>query len=243
MSDSIRKYLRRLSVIICLLLPSIYSSGQIELSSGIDLTYPLLINSNNSKLTYSQISFGLGVGIAYKPAETQFFPILKASIGRTRLPLKQVDKNVVALNINYLNLMLNENFVLRFPKSEVYLYGGIGFSYLARQGVMIAGPSGESMKATIDSTKNITNAFPAMNIGFEYNYGQSAGKDLYLTMGLNFQYILLLTGRNTYDFHINKPGVGVTPYSVNLSGNLITPGFYIAIHFLMHHHKKSSMYL
>ena len=233
---------RKVSVLICLLLPAFYCKGQIELSTGIDLNYPLLLNSNNTKLNYGQISFGLRAGIAYKPAETQFFPILNLSFGRTRLPLKQFDKNVAALNFNYLNVMLNENYIVRFTNSELFIYGGVGFSYLMKKGITIAGSGGEAMKAVIDSTANLSNVFPAMNIGFEYNYGESAGKDLYLTMGLNFQYILLLKNRNSYFITIDK-NTGSTDYRADLTGNVISPGFYLAIHYLLRHHKKSSLYL
>src|ERR1035441_6614150 len=75
MNFGIRKYSRQLLIIVFLLLSATYCSAQVELSSGIDLTYPLLLNSNNSKPNYGQISFGISFGIAYKPPETQFFPI------------------------------------------------------------------------------------------------------------------------------------------------------------------------
>ena len=233
---------RNLSILICLLLPAFYCNGQIELSTGIDLNYPLLINSNNTKLNYGQISFGMRFGVAYKPPETQFFPILNVSFGRTRLPLKQFGTNVAALNFNYLNVMLNENYIVRFTNSELFIYGGVGFSYLIKKGITIAGTGGETMQATIDSTANLSNAFPAMNIGFEYNYGESAGKPLYITMGLNFQYILLLKDRNSYFITIDQKG-GATDYRADLSGNLVSPGFYLAIHYLLKVHKKSSFYL
>ena len=194
-------------------------------------------------MNYGQISFGIRAGIAYKPEETQFFPILNLSYGRTRLPLQQFGKNVAALNFNYINVMLNENFIVTFPKSQLFIYGGIGFSYLINRGITVAGTGGETMQATIDSTANINKAFPAMNIGFEYNYGESTGKDLYLTMGLNFQYILLLAGRNTYYINITEPGNNNYPYHASLTGNVIIPQFYIAIHYKMHRKRGSSMYL
>lgn len=237
------KFLSRTGLFVYVMLIPALCRGQYEVSSGIDLSYPLLVNHYNSRLNYSQISFGLRFGIAYKPAETQFFPILNFSVGRSRLPLMQLDKDVVALNFNYLNLMINENYVLRFPKSEVYLYGGIGFTNLARKSLTITGPGGEQKNATIDSVANITTTFPAINLGIEYNYGESAGKDLYLTMGLNFQYIMLLSERNIYHFTIKEYPYTILPYTASLTGNLITPSFYIAIHYLLHHHKKSKMYL
>jgi len=229
--------------IIFLLLFSSYCKAQIELSTGFDLSYPVLMNSENKALNYGQITFGVRAGIAYKPAETQFFPILNLSYGRTRLPLQQFGDNVAALNFNYANVMLNENYVAAFPKSELYIYGGIGFSYLTEKGITVAGSGGEAMQAAIDSTKNISKVSPALNLGFEYNYGESAGKDLYLTIGINFQYIMLLQGRNTYYINIVEQRSKNLTFASNLTGNVITPGFYIAIHYKMHKKRGDSMYL
>lgn len=237
------QYIRLAVSILFFSLFSCICNAQIELSTGFDLSYPELINSNNTKISYGQISFGVRVGVAYKPEETQFFPILNTSFGRTRLPLKQFGKNVAALNFNYLNVMLNENYVVKFPKSELFIYGGIGFSYLINKGITVAGAGGETMQASIDSTANVTKTLPAMNIGFEYNYGESTGKDLYLTMGINFQYILLLDGRNTYNISVAAPGNNFYHYQSSLTGDLISPGFYLAIHYKMHIKKKNSMYL
>lgn len=217
--------------------------AQIELSSGIEMSYPLLFNSNNKLPNYGQISFGLKAGIAYKPQDVQFFPILNVSFGRTRLPLKQfTNDNVATLNFNYLNVMANENYVVTLPNGQIFIYGGIGFSYLSQQGLNLSGPRGDAMKKKLDSSKNTNSVFPAMNLGFEYIYGESQGKDLYLSMGLNFQYILLLQERNSYSFTVNNPGVGISSYTANLTGNVINPGFYIALHYIMHK-KKGGMYL
>ncbi len=236
-------YIRQATCIIFFLFFSFYCKAQIELSTGFEASYPELLNSNNTRMNYGQISFGIRAGIAYNPEETQFFPILNLSYGRTRLPLQQFGKNVAALNFNYINVMLNENFIVTFPKSQLFIYGGIGFSYLINKGITVAGTGGETMQATIDSTANINKAFPAMNIGFEYNYGESTSKDLYLTMGLNFQYILLLAGRNTYYINVAEPGNNNYPYHASLTGNVISPQFYIAIHYKMHRKRGSSMYL
>ncbi len=237
-----RKYLLPITAVICALFLTANCSAQLEVSSGLEVSYPELVNSNNTKLNYGQITFGVRAGVAYKPHDTQFFPILNVSFGRTRLPIKQFGENVAVLNFNYLNVMLNENYVITMPRSEVYIYGGVGFSYLMNQGIQVAGRYGETMHASIDSTKNVNNVFPAMNIGFEYNYGESAGKDLYITMGINFQYILLLADRNTYYVSVAAPGNNYYKYQSNLSGNVISPGFYLAIHYVFRK-KKSSFYL
>jgi len=229
--------------IIYLLLFSSYCNAQIELSTGFDLNYPVLMNSDNKALNYGQISFGVRAGIAYKPDETQFFPILNLSYGRTRLPLQQFGDNVAALNFNYANVMLNENFVVTFPKSQLFIYGGIGFSYLQERGITVAGTGGQAMQPSIDSTKNINKAFPALNLGFEYNYGESTGKDLYLTIGINFQYILLLQGRNTYYTTVVEQRSQRMTFTSNLTGSVIAPDFYIAIHYKMHKKRGNSMYL
>lgn len=228
-------YMIRLLSLMCLLFATQHAHAQIELSSGIDMSYPLLFNKYNKQPNYGQISFGLKLGVAYKPEDVQFFPMLTTAFGRTRLPLIEYGtRNVAALNFNYLNVMINENFVLHFPKSEVFIYGGIGFSYLAQKGLALAGPRAGTMKSSIDSTANVNRAFPAMNIGFDYVYGESAGKDLYLSMGVNFQYILLLSERNSYYISVNDPQKGISKYNANLVGNAISPGFYIMLHYILH---------
>ena len=229
--------------IIFLLLFSFYCNAQIELSTGFDLSYPVLMNSDNKALNAGQITFGVRAGIAYKPAETQFFPILNLSYGRTRLPLQQFGENVAALNFNYADVMLNENYIVTFPKSQLFIYGGIGFSYLQERGITVAGTGGEAMQPSIDSTKNISKAFPALNVGFEYNYGESTGKDLYLTIGINFQYMLLLQDRNTYYIDVVQQRSKILTFTSNLTGSVIAPDFYIAIHYKMHKKRSSSMYL
>ena len=237
------KYFRRIPGIIALLFLSSMAYGQIELSSGIDINYPLLLNSNNTKINYGQITFGFNIGVAYKPPETQFFPVLKSGFGRTRVPLKQFGGNVAVLNCDYINEMLNENLVLRFTNSQLFIYGGIGFTYLKNRGLKIAGTGGETMESSIDSTANINKVFPAMNVGFEYNSGVSVDKELYLTMGMNFQYILLLQDRNTYFITVNQQGGISNSYKASLTGYIISPGVYIAIHYLLHLKKKHSFYL
>ena len=236
-------YLKLVLALIGILFLPVLGYCQIEFMSGIDLSYPLLLNTNNTKPIYGQITFGIKGGVAYKPANTQFFPILTFAYGRTRLPLKQFGQNVAALNFNYTNVMLNENFIVHFPKSELFIYGGIGFSSLSNKGITIAGTGGETMNSQIDSTANINKTFPAMNMGFEYVYGESTGKDLYLGMGVNFQYILLLNDRNTYNFTVQQRGGVTNSYQVNLTGNVISPGFYLCVHYLIHLKKKNSYYL
>jgi hypothetical protein len=244
MSSRAFTYLTRFICLSGVLLINTICRGQIELSSGIDMSYPQLINSNNTLVNYGQISFGLRFGVAYKPQNTQFFPLLTFAFGRTRLPLKQFNKNVAALNFNYVNVMINENYIIRFPTSQLFIYGGIGFSYLMDKGVTVAGAGGGTMQATIDSTENVSKAFPAMNLGFEYVYGASTDKDLYLGMGINFQYILLLAERNTYHVTVDEPNYHFQNLDASLTGNVVSPGFYIALHYIMHPSKKKShMYL
>ena len=140
-----RNIVRHLLFAVLLSIVAIDCSAQIELTSGIDLSYPQLLNSNNTKLSYGQITFGLRFGIAYKPEDIQFFPVFTTAFGRTRLPLKQIGTNVAALNFNYINVMINENYVVHASGNEIYIYGGIGFTHLANKGLLIAGPGGETM--------------------------------------------------------------------------------------------------
>lgn len=225
---------------LILLSPAVY--GQIELSSGIDINYPFLTNTDNTKISYGQLTFGFNIGVAWKPPETQFFPVLKSGFGRTRLPIKQFGRNVAVINCDYINEMLNENLILRFPNSQVFLYGGIGFSYLKSRGLKIAGPQGETMQSTIDSTANISKVFPAINVGFEINSGVSADKEIYLTWGFNLQSILLLQDRNTYYISVNQQGT-ISNYKGSLTGFVVSPGVYISFHYLLHVKKKHGFYL
>jgi len=228
-------------LLLCLVFISLstVSHAQIELSSGIDMSYPMLINSSNAKLNYGQISFGLKAGIAYKPSETQFFPIFNLSFGRTRLPLKQLGKNVACANFDYLNAMLNENYIIKTRNGELYFYGGIGVTFLFSRTLTT---TDDQSQVTLDSTANVGHAFPAINLGLEYVYGESVGRKLYLSLGINVQYTLLLTGRNTYYMSVYEPHVYVTNVVGNLSGNMISPGFYIAVHYRLGG-SKSSFYL
>lgn len=240
---AINKSLKRLPGAVVLLFLSFFSYGQIELSSGIDINYPFLVNANNTKLSYGQITFGFNLGVAYKPPETQFFPVLKSGFGRTRLPLKQFGRNVAVLNCDYINEMLNANLVLRFPNSQVFIYGGIGFSYLKNRGLKIAGAGGDAMESFIDSSANVNKIFPAINVGFEVNSGVSADKELYLTWGINLQSILLLQDRNTYYITVRQQGNNTTKYTAGLTGFVVSPGAYVSLHYLLHLKKKHSFYL
>ncbi len=221
--------------ILLLLLFAQKGRAQIEVFGEIDMNYPLLFNSNNAVTNYGQISFGPRLGVAYKPDNVQFFPMLSVGMGRTRLPVKQFNTvNVAAINMNYMNVMANENYVVHFINSELDIYGGVGFSYLVYRRINIGGSRGETMKVAVDSVKYPAKFFPAMNIGFEYIYGESQGKDLYLSLGVNFQYILLLKDRNDYYISVNDPQSGISNYKGSLSGNVISPGFYLSLHYKIH---------
>jgi hypothetical protein len=236
----IARYL--LAGVMCLL-GAAGAKAQIELSNGIEMSYPFLFNSSNSKINYGQITFGLRGGIAYKPSQTQFFPILNVSFGRTRLPLYDYnDKDVAVINFNYLGLMLNENYIVNFPQSQLYIYGGIGMTGLFRQGLGLAGKGSGAQEIHLDSTANTNRIFPALNIGFEYVYGESVNRRLYLGIGINFQYTLLLANSNTYYATVHEDAYTYNSFKASMTGNVLSPGFYIALHYMIGH-KHSSMYL
>lgn len=221
-------------LVVLLLACSGSGYAQVELSSGIDMGYPILTNSGNTKINYGQISFGLRFGLSYKPTNTQFFPTLNFSVGRTRLPLQQFGDNVSAINFNYLNLMLDGNFVATLNNNNsLYFIGGIGFSSLKRSNFSIAGKNGDAMQFSLDSAVNVNNVFPAINLGVEYVYGESVNRNLYMSLGLNFQYIMLLQGRNTYYSTIRDNTGKLTSYNTSLTGNTIMPNFYISLHYLL----------
>ena len=234
------KYMCRASGIIFSLLYSCYCNAQIELSAGIGLGYPQLITNNNTVINAGEISSGLHAGIAYKPQELQFFPALNLSYGNIWLPLQQGGKDIADLKFNYINVMVNENFTVNFTRSQLLIYGGIGFLHLAEKGIPVADRNAKTTPASIDSTANVSKTFPAMNIGVEYRV--HTDKNCYLGIGINFQCMLLLAGRNTYYLTITEPGNNSYNYQSSLSGSLVNPVVYLAIHYKVHR-KKGSMYL
>lgn len=234
---------------IVLLSPALVKA-QVEISPGIDMSFPVLLNSNNTNLYYKQLSFGVHLGISYKPTNTQFFPTLNYAIGQTVLPLKQFEKNVSDLAFLYQNVILNGNLVVTFENNNsLYLIGGIGFSYLKPRFPEVSGTNGLAMEVHIDSTKNSNTIFPAMSLGFEYVYGGSVNRNIYLSLGITFQYTILFAQQNTYYETVIDAQQKHVPIVADLSGNLITPNFNITLHYLLGksiifwQKKKSSFYL
>jgi len=245
--------MKKIITVIILGLGVLYSSNcnaQIEFVNSIDFGYPIMINKNNQDFFYKQFSAGISLGVSYKPTNTQFFPTLKVTFGRLRLPLKQFGENVVDLNYNYLDLIINGNYVITFGEKSntLYLLGGIGFAKLVEKNTFIAGKNGLAMQSYVDSTANISKYFPAINVGFEYVYGQSVNSPVYLCFGVSCQYIYLLNGINTYQVTVNGPQINDLKLTTNMEGHAITPMLYIALHYLMGKnlvfwHKHSSFYL
>lgn len=243
-------YSRLFVILPVLLLVTSLCYAQIEVATGADISYPLLTNNSNTKLNYNQVGFGMRFGVSYKPENTQFFPTLNFAFGRTRLPLKQFGDNVATVTLNYLNLMLDGNIVATFNNgNSLYFIGGIGFSSLSRAGFSIAGKNGEASKLYLDSVANVNKVFPAINFGIEYVYGASVNRKLYMSMGLNLQYIILLPGRNTYYADVRDYQGNTTTFNASLTGNAFIPNFYISLHYLLGKEiifwkkKESSFYL
>jgi hypothetical protein len=210
------------------------SFAQIELSSGIDVVYPVLTNKYTSAVNYDQLGFGLHLGVSYKPAETQFFPTLNFGLGTTRLPLQQFGNNVATTHVNYKSLMLNGNFVGTFRNgNSIYFLGGIGFSYLNPTFPSISGPNGEVMHITVDSIINQSKILPAVGLGVEYVYGDAVNRNLYLSIGAYCQYVLLFPDRNTYYLAVVDTRRNVTNMHPNLAGNIFFNTAYISLHYLL----------
>lgn len=234
----------------CIVLIPARSIAQIEVASGVDMSFPELLNTNNTNLYYKQISFGIRLELSYKPENTQFFPTFYYSLGQTILPLKQFENNVSTLAFRYENFILNGNLVVTFENNNsLYLIGGIGITDLKESFPGVSGPSGLAMNSHVDSTANITKIFPAMSLGFEYVYGGSVNRKVYMSMGLTFQYTILFAGENNYYLTIIDAQHRFVPIAASLSGNLITPNFNITLHYLLGRSiifwqkKKSSYYL
>jgi hypothetical protein len=232
-SNTLNKLLKGFFLSVSLLVGH-FSYAQIELSGGIDMSYPILLNNFNNKLTYQQFGFGGHIGISYKPPETQFFPTLNFGLAPSVLPLQQFGKNVAVTHIRYLSLMLNGNLVATFRNgNSLYFLGGIGFADLKHSFVSIAGSGGEAMRIHLDSLTNESSTFPAIGLGVEYVYGESANRNLYLSLGAYCQYILLLPGRNDYYLTVRDQSAKVTNLSPSLTGRVFYPTLYISLHYLL----------
>ena len=232
--------LKHIFLLSFFLLVSFICKAQLEVSAGPEIGYPQLLSARHILINAGELSAVLHAGICYKLKKTRFFPSFNISLGRERLPLQESGNNIAALRFNSLNILLNENYTVTFSKSQLLIYAGIGLSRLTEKGVA---PSGsETIQTTIDSSLNISNLFPAMNIGIEYSHFENAGKTFYLSVGLNFQYVFLYEGSNTYYVTVAEPGNKIYHYQSALSGSLICPDFYIALPYKIHK-KTSSMYL
>lgn len=210
------------------------ASAQIELSAGIDMVYPVLINKYNNKASYQQFGGGMHLGVSYKPEMTQFFPTLNVGIGASKLPLSQFGDNVVCTNIGYFSAMLNGNIVATLRNDNtIYFLTGIGFSRLNHRFLSISGPRGDAMKVQLDSLKNESKYFPAAGLGIEYVYGNSVNTSLYISAGVYCQYILLLQGRNEYYMQVRNLQGQNLPMATSLTGGVFFPSVYLSLHYLL----------
>lgn len=223
--------------------------AQFELSNSIEFGCPLLNNSSNTKVLYSQITAGLRFGLSYKPTGTQFFPTLNYSFGFTKLPIEQFGKNVVVESFNYGNLMLYGNFVFQLENNNsLYMMGGIGLSGLTHKGPGISGPNNGAMKVEIDSITDINKYFPAIGLGFEYVYGDAVNRNIYISMGFMMLYTYLYPERNIYTGTFTDNYHTINNVKASLTGAIITPSVNMTLHVLLGKNiifwkKKDSKYL
>jgi hypothetical protein len=212
----------------------VHSYAQIEVSANLELGYPFMTNQYNSKILYNQLTPGVRLGISYKPEQTQFFPTLHYAFGRTKLPLKEIGKNVAVLELNYQNLMLSGNFVVHYENySQLYVYGGIGVVQLKNKGLVVSGSDAQLIKARIDSTANIDKRYPAINLGFEYVVGNTMNNNIYISIGANVQYWYFTTNRNNYFLDITEADGNNYIAETSLAGHAFVPYFYMSLHYML----------
>ncbi len=231
-SHLVRTFLLAIPFAVISMLVDTTAYAQLEFSNSIDLGFPVLLNKYNQNLYYKQLALGMRFGISYKPNATQFYPTLDFSFGRTRLPLVQFQQNVAALNFNYLNLMLKGNFVMNvFGENTLFLNMGIGFDRLKQKGPAITGKDAGQMKIFEDSAVNVTKIFPCVGVGLEYVYGESVGRPIFLSVGVNVRATLLFDGNNTY-YVSGTNAQGNNFYEQgSLTGRVFTPDFHITLHY------------
>ena len=210
--------------------------AQLVMSEGIGLCYPE-VYTGKKMINSGLIGFGASLGAAYEPENLQFFPGLKLGYGRLRLPLQESGNNVAALIVNQYSSAGYEHFIPDIAAGRHFLIsGGIGISYLVVNG---AAPSGNQVRETsIDSTANIRRLFPEMDLALAYCFHGRADERFYVTLELNVQYVLLLSGYNTYYVTVAEPGNNIYHYQSSLSSNLVTPLLSIVIHDRIMHRKK-----
>ena len=208
--------------------------GQVEVSANLELGYPFMTNQYNSKLLYNQLTPGVRLGLSYKPEDTQFFPTLHYTFGRTKLPLRELGKNVAVMELNYQNLMLSGNFVIHYEDySQLYIYGGIGVVQLKNKGLVVSGRNGNLITAKIDSSANIDKRYPAINLGFEYVVGNTMDNNIYISVGANVQYWYFVTNRNNYFLDITEANGNSYVTESALTGHAFVPYFYMSLHYML----------
>ncbi len=214
---------------------SFCSPAQIIMSEGFGLCYPE-VYTGQKIINSGLIGFGANVGVVYEPEELQFFPGLTVSYGHVRLPLQESGNNVAAINVNQYGAVAWEHFIPDvFGARHLLISGGIGLSYIIANG---AAPSGNQVReTTIDSTANIRRLFPEMNLALAYCLSGHTDDGFYVTLELNIQYVLLLSGYNNYYVTVEEQGNNIYHYRSSLAGNLITPWFSIVLHDKIRRHK------
>ncbi|MGN6567271.1 MAG: hypothetical protein ACTHJ0_04930 [Flavipsychrobacter sp.] len=224
---------RYIGIVLLMMCSMSAANAQVELSNAIEFGYPVLLNKSNSNMFYSQVTGGLRFGISFKPQQTQFFPTLNFSFGRTRLPMAQFEQNVAVINMNYLSLMLHGNFVIPFENGNtLYVLGGIGFTKLKERGLAISGHDALAMSIHLDSVQNANKVFPALGLGFEYVYGSGVNSKVYLSFGFMMQYIYLFAGRNSYYASVVDDQGRDVPVHGDMTGHVFAPTINITLHWL-----------
>lgn len=217
-----------------MLLLSAPARAQMEVSANLELGYPFMTNEYNSRLLYNQLTPGVRLGVSYKPEQTQFFPILHFAFGRTKLPLKQLGRNVAFAELNYQNLMLSGNLVFHYADySQLYIYSGIGAVALQNKGLDVSGKDGHLLRARIDSLANFDKRYPAVNVGFEYVVGHDQEQPIYISAGVNVQCWYFATNRNNYFLDVTDATGNQYITESALTGYAIVPFFYMSLHCML----------
>jgi len=88
------------------------------------------------------------------------------------------------------------------------------------------------MKIDLDSAENVTKFFPAMGVGLEYVYGESVGRNIYLSVGVNVHYTIMLQDENTYYVSVTDAQSKNLQLMGDVEGGAITTDFHITLHYM-----------
>lgn len=202
-----------------------------NISLGLQDNFPFLIND---KIQYQKLSSSGGrLDIHYQPENSLFSPSI--SFGLTTIDLNPSSiqfNNALFIRFTNWNLMLNGHYTaLNLSKGQFTIYAGIGLSCLYESSVGIVNDN--ALMLSFDSTSPKLKLLPTIHIGCEYMRRISRNHPLFLGIGINISYTDIFNDKNSnYTLNVEDSQYNYYTLHAHLSGQLISPGFYLMAHYI-----------